>query len=143
MFGFSLDFIYQWMFLLPKKKVSSILHSFSATFWQIKHNFITWKQTYSFFEFRYLKICHTYLIEPFFSNYICFFLKEKKNYALPELEVSRLSAIVKILKDTSHYHSTKFADADVVLLLNLLRSWPRESLFPGNCNFFPFLCLLP
>ncbi|KAA0031249.1 phospholipase A-2-activating protein [Cucumis melo var. makuwa] len=55
---------------------------------------------------------------------------EKKNYALPELQVLRLSAIVKILKDTSHYHSTKLADADVMLLLNLLRSWPRESLFP-------------
>ncbi|XP_022136219.1 phospholipase A-2-activating protein [Momordica charantia] len=54
----------------------------------------------------------------------------KKNCALPELEVSRLDAIAKILKDTSHYHSTKFADADIVLLLKLLRSWPRESLFP-------------
>ncbi|KAG7022424.1 Phospholipase A-2-activating protein [Cucurbita argyrosperma subsp. argyrosperma] len=55
---------------------------------------------------------------------------DKKNYALPEIEVSRLGTLVKILKDTSHYHSTKFTDADVALLLNLLRSWPCELLFP-------------
>ena len=69
-------------------------------------------------------------------------LKNKKNYALPEIEVSRLGALVKILKDTSHYHSTKFTDADVALLLNLLRSWPCELLFPGKCDFSDFCALL-
>ena len=51
-------------------------------------------------------------------------MQEKQNLSLTELNVSRLDAIVKILKDTSHYHYGKFADSDVTLLLNLLRSWP-------------------
>ncbi|KAF7840914.1 phospholipase A-2-activating protein [Senna tora] len=56
--------------------------------------------------------------------------QEKQNLALTELDVSRLGAIVKILKDTSHYHSSKFADADIALLLKLLRSWPIAMIFP-------------
>ncbi|MED6204151.1 hypothetical protein PIB30_006212 [Stylosanthes scabra] len=56
--------------------------------------------------------------------------QEKQNLSLTELDVSRLGAIVKILKDTSHYHSSKFADADISLLLNLLRSWPISMIFP-------------
>ncbi|XP_057456367.1 uncharacterized protein LOC130747441 [Lotus japonicus] len=56
--------------------------------------------------------------------------QEKQNLSLTELDVSRLGAIVKILKDTSHYHSSKFADADIALLLNLLRSWPSSMIFP-------------
>ncbi|XP_052733589.1 uncharacterized protein LOC108340503 isoform X2 [Vigna angularis] len=56
--------------------------------------------------------------------------KEKQNLSLTELNVSRLGAIVKILKDTSHYHSSKFADSDIDLLLNLLRSWPIAMIFP-------------
>ncbi|KHN06143.1 Phospholipase A-2-activating protein, partial [Glycine soja] len=56
--------------------------------------------------------------------------QEKQNLSLTELNVSRLGAIVKILKDTSHYHSSKFADSDIALLLNLLRSWPMAMIFP-------------
>ncbi|XP_061978851.1 uncharacterized protein LOC133699570 [Populus nigra] len=55
---------------------------------------------------------------------------DKKNLSLSELEISRLSAVVKILKDTSHYHTSKFADADIALLLKLLRSWPLAMIFP-------------
>lgn len=51
--------------------------------------------------------------------------------ALTELEVSRLDAVVKVLKDTSHYHSSKFADVDITMLLRLLKSWPLSMLFPG------------
>ncbi|XP_031379705.1 phospholipase A-2-activating protein isoform X3 [Punica granatum] len=56
--------------------------------------------------------------------------QEKKNVGLTDLEVSRLGAIVKVLKDTSHYHTSKFADADIVLLLKMLRSWPSAMIFP-------------
>ncbi|XP_021282644.1 phospholipase A-2-activating protein [Herrania umbratica] len=55
---------------------------------------------------------------------------EKKDLSLTELEISRLSAIIKILKDTSHYHSSSFADVDIVLLLKLLKSWPLAMIFP-------------
>uniref|UniRef100_A0A2P2MGW9 Phospholipase A-2-activating protein n=1 Tax=Rhizophora mucronata TaxID=61149 RepID=A0A2P2MGW9_RHIMU len=50
--------------------------------------------------------------------------------SLTELEISRLGAVIKILKDTSHYHVSRFADVDIVLLLKLLRSWPLEMIFP-------------
>ncbi|VVA15155.1 PREDICTED: phospholipase [Prunus dulcis] len=56
--------------------------------------------------------------------------QEKKNLSLNEVEVSRLVAIVKILKDTSHYHSSKFAEVDIAMLLRLLKSWPVAMLFP-------------
>ncbi|KAK6241231.1 hypothetical protein QUC31_015103 [Theobroma cacao] len=55
---------------------------------------------------------------------------EKKDLSLTELEIARLSAIIKILKDTSHYHSSSFADVDIVLLLKLLKSWPLAMIFP-------------
>ncbi|XP_062176916.1 uncharacterized protein LOC133881875 isoform X1 [Alnus glutinosa] len=55
---------------------------------------------------------------------------EKKNLSLTELELSRLGAIVKLLKDTSHYHCSKFADVDIALLLKLLNSWPLAMIFP-------------
>ncbi|GAV67108.1 WD40 domain-containing protein/PUL domain-containing protein/PFU domain-containing protein [Cephalotus follicularis] len=55
---------------------------------------------------------------------------EKKNLSLTELELSRLGAILKNLKDTSHYHCTSFADTDVDLLLKLLKSWPVAMIFP-------------
>ncbi|URE01796.1 PUL domain [Musa troglodytarum] len=48
----------------------------------------------------------------------------EKSLSLSELELSRLAAIVKVLKDTSHYHCSSFADADILLLLKLLKSWP-------------------
>lgn len=56
--------------------------------------------------------------------------QEKKHLALSDLEVSRLGALVKVLKDTSHYHSSKFTDADVAVLLRLLKSWPIAMVFP-------------
>ncbi|KAK9942383.1 hypothetical protein M0R45_008052 [Rubus argutus] len=56
--------------------------------------------------------------------------EEKSNLSLNEAEVSRLGAIIKVLKDTSHYHSSKFAEGDIALLLRLLKSWPVTMLFP-------------
>uniref|UniRef100_A0A5B7C275 Putative phospholipase A-2-activating protein n=1 Tax=Davidia involucrata TaxID=16924 RepID=A0A5B7C275_DAVIN len=55
---------------------------------------------------------------------------EKKSLSLTELEISRLGAIVKILKDTSHYHCSRFSDVDVALLLKLIKSWPLAMIFP-------------
>ncbi|XP_075492671.1 uncharacterized protein LOC142530750 [Primulina tabacum] len=50
---------------------------------------------------------------------------------LNEGDLQRLNAIVKILKDTSHYHSSRFADVDIALLLKLLKTWPLDILFPA------------
>lgn len=58
-------------------------------------------------------------------------LKEKKNWSMSELETSRVAAVVKILKDTSHYHCSSFADVDISLLLKLLKAWPPAMIFPG------------
>ncbi|OAY25488.1 phospholipase A-2-activating protein [Manihot esculenta] len=55
---------------------------------------------------------------------------DKRNLSLSELDISRLGAVIKILKDTSHYHNSKFADVDIALLLKLLKSWPVDMLFP-------------
>ncbi|GFY89670.1 transducin family protein [Actinidia rufa] len=57
---------------------------------------------------------------------------DNKNLSLTEFEVLRLGAIVKILKDTSHYHSSTFSDADIALLLKLVKSWPIAMIFPGE-----------
>ncbi|KAJ8506706.1 hypothetical protein OPV22_007592 [Ensete ventricosum] len=54
----------------------------------------------------------------------------EKSLSLSELELSRLAAIAKVLKDTSHYHCSSFADVDILLLLKLLKSWPIPMLFP-------------
>ncbi|XXG45540.1 hypothetical protein AAC387_Pa02g0597 [Persea americana] len=63
-----------------------------------------------------------------FSNSL---LSEGQNsLSLTELDLSRLAAIVKILKDTSHYHCTTFADTDIALLVKLLKSWPPAMMFP-------------
>ncbi|XP_074320902.1 uncharacterized protein LOC141657535 [Silene latifolia] len=56
--------------------------------------------------------------------------QDQSQLSLTELESSRLHAVVKILKDTSHYHSSSFADVDVVLLFKLLNSWPLSMIFP-------------
>ncbi|XP_054777900.1 uncharacterized protein LOC129285936 [Prosopis cineraria] len=56
--------------------------------------------------------------------------QEQQKLALTELDVPRLGAIVKILKDASHYHSSTFAEADIALLLKLLSSWPIAMIFP-------------
>ncbi|XP_077233233.1 transducin family protein / WD-40 repeat family protein [Tasmannia lanceolata] len=54
----------------------------------------------------------------------------QNNLSLADSELSRLSAIVKILKDTSHYHCSAFADIDIALLGRLLKSWPLAMIFP-------------
>ncbi|KAK6136826.1 hypothetical protein DH2020_029421 [Rehmannia glutinosa] len=56
--------------------------------------------------------------------------QEKQHLSLSEGDMSRLSIIVKILKDTSHYHSSTFSDVDVALMLKLLNTWPVAMLFP-------------
>ncbi|OEL28588.1 Phospholipase A-2-activating protein [Dichanthelium oligosanthes] len=55
---------------------------------------------------------------------------EQKQLSLSETEMSRLPAIVKVLKETSFYHTSKLADADMVLLVKILKSWPPKMLFP-------------
>ena len=72
--------------------------------------------------------------------YIVNFAKVKKDLSLSELEISRLGAVIKILKDTSHYHTSRFADADIALLLKLLKSWPLAMIFPGQ--YFTLYMLL-
>ncbi|PON76893.1 Guanine nucleotide-binding protein, beta subunit [Parasponia andersonii] len=56
--------------------------------------------------------------------------REKKHLALSEVEISRLGNLVKVLKDTSHYHSSKLADTDIAALLRLIKSWPITMIFP-------------
>ncbi|KAL8143565.1 hypothetical protein V2J09_016597 [Rumex salicifolius] len=55
---------------------------------------------------------------------------QDKEFFLGEVEILRLGAVVKILKDTSHYHVSTFADVDIDLLLKLLDSWQVSMLFP-------------
>lgn len=55
---------------------------------------------------------------------------DSKDLSLSEVEMTRLSAVIKILKDTSHYHTSKFADVDIALILKLLKSWPLAMIFP-------------
>lgn len=55
---------------------------------------------------------------------------DQKSLSLSEAETSRLGAIAKILKDTSHYHTSKFSDDDISFLLKLLKSWPVTMMFP-------------
>jgi phospholipase A-2-activating protein len=57
--------------------------------------------------------------------------QEQKQICLSETELSRLAAIAKVLKDTSFYHTSKLADADMDLLLKMLMSWPLKMMFPG------------
>ncbi|KAK9077301.1 hypothetical protein SSX86_005638 [Deinandra increscens subsp. villosa] len=54
----------------------------------------------------------------------------QQSLSLSEAETERLSAIAKILKDTSHYHSSRFSDDGISLLLKLLKSWPVSMMFP-------------
>ncbi|PAN09362.1 hypothetical protein PAHAL_2G017000 [Panicum hallii] len=55
---------------------------------------------------------------------------EQKQLSLSETEMSRLPAIVKVLKETSFYHTSKLADADMALLVKILMSWPAKMMFP-------------
>ncbi|KAG2294470.1 hypothetical protein Bca52824_041139 [Brassica carinata] len=52
--------------------------------------------------------------------------------SMTESEVARVRAIVKILKDTSHYHATNFTDMDIALLLNVIQAWPAAMMFPAT-----------
>ncbi|XP_026433041.1 phospholipase A-2-activating protein-like [Papaver somniferum] len=54
----------------------------------------------------------------------------QKDLALTEIEMSRVSAVKKILQDISHYHTSTFADVDVALLLKTLKFWPVAMMFP-------------
>lgn len=51
---------------------------------------------------------------------------------MTEIDISRLGAIARTLKDTSHYHTSRFSDADITLVLKLIKSWPLEMIFPGE-----------
>ncbi|KVI01961.1 G-protein beta WD-40 repeat-containing protein [Cynara cardunculus var. scolymus] len=55
---------------------------------------------------------------------------DQQSLLLSEAEMLRLNAIAKILKDTSHYHTSRFSDEDISLLLKLLKSWPVSMMFP-------------
>ncbi|KAJ3706100.1 hypothetical protein LUZ61_009805 [Rhynchospora tenuis] len=55
---------------------------------------------------------------------------DQKALSLSESDFSKLGAIVKVLKDTSHYHSSTISDSDTSLLVRLLKSWPPQMLFP-------------
>ncbi|XP_057527611.1 uncharacterized protein LOC130806507 [Amaranthus tricolor] len=57
--------------------------------------------------------------------------KDQAQLSLTEVATSRLGAVVKILKDTSYYHSSSFADVDIDLLLRILNSWPLSMIFPA------------
>lgn len=54
----------------------------------------------------------------------------QQSLSLSEDETSRLGAVAKVLKDTSHYHTSRFSDDDLRLLLKLLNSWPVSMMFP-------------
>ncbi|CAA2957421.1 phospholipase A-2-activating, partial [Olea europaea subsp. europaea] len=55
---------------------------------------------------------------------------EKQHLSLTEGDMLKLGSIVKILKDTSHYHSSTFSDLDVALIVKLLKTWPLAMIFP-------------
>ncbi|XP_078430526.1 transducin family protein / WD-40 repeat family protein [Wolffia australiana] len=54
----------------------------------------------------------------------------QKGLSLTEEELMRFSSIVNTLKDTSRYHVTAFADAELALIVKVLQSWPLAMLFP-------------
>ncbi|XP_047315801.1 phospholipase A-2-activating protein [Impatiens glandulifera] len=68
-------------------------------------------------------------ISEFSSSLLCD--PDKITLSLTDAEVSRLGTMTKVLKDTSHYHSTRFSEDDILLLLKLLKSWPIPMLFPA------------
>ncbi|KAL2468403.1 transducin family protein/WD-40 repeat family protein [Forsythia ovata] len=55
---------------------------------------------------------------------------EKQHLSLTEGDMSKLGTIVKILKDTSHYHSSRFSDLDIAVMVKLLKTWPLTMIFP-------------
>lgn len=58
-------------------------------------------------------------------------MQDQNSLSLTDSELSRLAAILNVLKDTSHYHCSTFADVDIVLLMKILQSWPTTMMFPG------------
>lgn len=73
-------------------------------------------------------------LSAFFElNHWLLSIQEQKELSLSEIELSRLAAIAKVLKETSFYHTSKLADADMTLLLKMLKSWPTQMMFPGTC----------
>lgn len=64
-------------------------------------------------------------------SFHCLF-KETQNLCMTDAELTRMGVITKILKETSRYHSSKFAEVDISLLLRLLKSWPVSMIFPGE-----------
>lgn len=56
---------------------------------------------------------------------------DQNSLSVTESELSRLAAILNILKDTSHYHCSTFVDVDIVLLMKILQSWPTTMMFPA------------
>ena len=69
--------------------------------------------------------------------FLIFNIQDQKQLSLSETEMSRLPAIVKVLKDTSFYHTSKLADADMALLVKILKSWPPQMMFPGISSLAP------
>ncbi|KAJ3670094.1 hypothetical protein LUZ60_010418 [Juncus effusus] len=55
---------------------------------------------------------------------------DQKVVSMSETEFARLSGIIKVLKDTSHYHASTISDADISLLIKILKSWPANMIFP-------------
>ncbi|KAE8702211.1 4-hydroxy-3-methylbut-2-enyl diphosphate reductase [Hibiscus syriacus] len=45
-------------------------------------------------------------------------------------KISEFNSTLLADLDTSHYHSSTFADVDIALLLKLLKSWPLAMIFP-------------
>jgi hypothetical protein len=75
-------------------------------------------------------------------------IQEQKHLSLSDADFSRLAAIVKVLKNTSFYHTSKLADADMALMMKILKSWPSHMMFPGTSllqknSGGPALTLLP
>uniref|UniRef100_A0A0D6QXS4 Phospholipase A-2-activating protein n=1 Tax=Araucaria cunninghamii TaxID=56994 RepID=A0A0D6QXS4_ARACU len=50
--------------------------------------------------------------------------------SLNDGELLRVNAVVAVLKDSSHYHASTFADIDLNIVVKLLSSWPTQMLFP-------------
>ncbi|XP_050232267.1 uncharacterized protein LOC126680979 isoform X2 [Mercurialis annua] len=55
---------------------------------------------------------------------------DKMTLSLSEADISKLAEVVKILKDTSHYHTSRFAEVGIALVVKLIKSWPVSMIFP-------------
>lgn len=55
---------------------------------------------------------------------------ENQSTSLTDVEMSRIEEVVKILKDTSHYHTSSLSDGDIALVIRLIRAWPIDKIFP-------------